>query len=192
MVICSGHLQTKSADMLFAFEPYETSGSRLCMVHKSVGLYNYPHKGIHNSLTYHVPESCPFHWGADQAHTGNLLAFRNIDRTSQKIYSWEIKLSLYTQDRLKYSLNTSDNYLTHIHLLEKPSLTEVPAFLVIHSTKSIAPVFLMSTLTSLASFLKALLLVLLSVAVGGRIIEYLKLEEKHRGHQVQLPSQRTT
>lgn len=97
-----------------------------------------------------LPDYCPFHQGADQAHTGNLLAFRTIDRTSQKICPWEIKLSLYTQDRLKYSLNTSDSDLIHTHPLEKPTLIEVPVFLVFHSTKSTATAFQMSTVNSLA------------------------------------------
>lgn len=138
MVIHSDHLQTESADMVFAF--YETHGSRYpwwCMVHNREGLYNYPHKILLNCLTCLMAKYCLFHSGVDQAHTQE--TFRTIRRTSQKICPWKIKLS--TQDRLKYSLNTSDSDLIHIHPLEKPTLIEVPAVPVFHSTVSTAAAF---------------------------------------------------
>lgn len=80
------------------------------MMYNREGLYNYPHKVLHNSLTCLTPDYCPFH----QGHTGNLLAFRTTDRLSWKICPWENKLSLYTKDRLKYSLNTSASDLTQL------------------------------------------------------------------------------
>lgn len=110
MEIHSGHLQTKSADMVFAF--YETHGSWYpwwYTVHNRDGLYNCPRKSLHNSLICLMPKYCPFHSGANQAHRGNLLAFKTIGRTSQKICPWEIKLSPYTQERLKYSFKFSDS-----------------------------------------------------------------------------------
>jgi len=82
-----------------------------------------------------------------------------------------------------------DCYLTLIHsLVEKPSLVAVAAFLFLCSTKSTVATFLMSDIDLPCFSLQALLLVLPSLAMRDRNIEFLGLQGTHKCHQVQLPT----